>query len=122
MAQSRESLARTFDRAAALYDVARPGYPDALFDDLVRLSGMPPGGRVLEIGCGTGKATLPLARMGYRLLCLEPGDNLVAVARRNLAPFPDARVLTTSFEACRWSQRRSTWWRRRRPGNGWTRR
>lgn len=98
MTQDQELLAHTFDRSADLYDEARPGYPDALFGDLARLSAIPPGGRVLEIGCGTGKATLPLARRGYRILCLEPGANLAAAARRNLAPFPLVELRTTSFE------------------------
>ncbi len=97
MTRDRITLARTFDRSAALYDEARPGYPDALFDDLVRLAGVAAGGRALELGCGTAKASVPLAERGLRLTCLEPGENLAAVARRNLAGF-DAEVLTTTFE------------------------
>ncbi len=72
--------------------------PWGLFDDVVSLSGIPPGGRVLEIGCGTGQATLPFARRGFRILCVELGDNLAAVARRNLASYPRAEVLTADFE------------------------
>ena len=36
-------------------------YPAALFDDLAELAGVGPGCRVLEIGPGTGKATVDLA-------------------------------------------------------------
>ena len=96
--QDWERLGRTFDRSAELYDEARPGYPEVLFEDLVRLSGIPDGGRILEIGCGTGKATLPLARRGYRILCLEPGANLAAVAQRNLSAFPLVAVRRCRFE------------------------
>lgn len=88
----------TFDGAATLYDAARPGYPEALFDDVVALSGRPPGGRILEIGCGTGQATAPLARRGYGILCIELGENLAAVARRNLAAYPQVEVRTGAFE------------------------
>jgi SAM-dependent methyltransferase len=91
-------LRATFDGAALLYDRVRPGYPEELFDDVVALSGLPPGGRVLEIGCGTGQATVPLARRGYHVLCVEFGENLAAVARRNLATYPRAEVLTADFE------------------------
>jgi SAM-dependent methyltransferase len=94
----RKRLAATFDASAAFYDDARPAYPAALFEDLVRLAEMPAGGRILEIGCGTGKATAPLARRGYRMLCLEPGANLVAVAREKLAEFPLVEVAGVSFE------------------------
>jgi len=98
VAGDRDRLRTTFDGAALLYDEVRPGYPEELFDDVVSLSGIPPGGRVLEIGCGTGQATLPFARRGFRILCIELGDNLAAGARRNLASYPRAEVLTADFE------------------------
>ena len=53
---------------------------------------------MLEIGCGTGQATVPLARRGYRVLCIELGENLAAVARRNLETYPRAEVRTGNFE------------------------
>ncbi len=98
MTDERLRLRTTFDGDALLYHEMRPGYPEELFDDVVSLSGIPPGGRILEIGCGTGQATLPLARRGYRVLCIELGENLAAVARRNLASYPRAEVLTADFE------------------------
>jgi SAM-dependent methyltransferase len=91
-------LRSTFDSVASLYDEARPGYPERLFDDLAALSGTGSGSRVLEIGCGTGQATLPLARRGYRVLCVELGANLAAIARAKLTGYPDARVRASSFE------------------------
>ena len=54
----------TFDDIAGLYDRHRPRYPERLFDDLLSLSGITPSERILEIGSGTGQATLPLARRG----------------------------------------------------------
>lgn len=91
-------LRATFDTVAELYDRARPRYPEAVIDDLIQLSGLPKGGRVLEIGCGTGVATLPLAQRGYRITAVELGANLAAVARRNLAAFPDVTIETAAFE------------------------
>jgi 2-polyprenyl-3-methyl-5-hydroxy-6-metoxy-1,4-benzoquinol methylase len=84
MADEQNRLRATIDEVALLYDAVRPGYPEALFDDVVALSGIPPGGRILEVGCGTGQATVPFARRGYRILCVELGENLAAVARHNL--------------------------------------
>jgi SAM-dependent methyltransferase len=98
MVEERNRLRATFDRVAPLYDRARPCYPGALFDDVVSLSGVPPGGRILEIGCGTGQATVPLARRGYRILCVELGENLAAAARRKLAVYPQVEVRTGAFE------------------------
>jgi len=53
---------------------------------------------VLEIGCGTGKASYPLAQRGCRLVCVELGERLAEIARLNLADFPLVDVITTSFE------------------------
>ncbi|MEU3055892.1 class I SAM-dependent methyltransferase [Streptomyces griseus] len=81
----RVLLSRTFDGDAELYDRARPGYPPELYDDLADLAGARPGRRVLEIGCGTGQATVPLAALGCRITAVEAGPRMAAVARRNLA-------------------------------------
>ncbi len=89
---------RTFDEVAYLYDRARPGYPHELFDDLVHLTGLTPGGRILEIGCGTGKATIPLAERGYQVTAVELGPHLATVAKRNLARFSNVDVAIAAFE------------------------
>ena len=93
----RERLRKTFDQAAEIYHRVRPDYPEALFDDLTVLAGLAPGDRLLEVGCATGKATLPLARRGFSITCLELGSELAAVARGNLAGF-DVEVLEGRFE------------------------
>src|SRR5690349_14063941 len=94
-----EALRTSFDRNADLYDAARPAYPEALVDAVVARSGIRAGGRILEIGAGTGKATVPFARRGYAILALEPGANMAAVLRRNVAAFPAVSVEETTFEA-----------------------
>jgi 16S rRNA A1518/A1519 N6-dimethyltransferase RsmA/KsgA/DIM1 with predicted DNA glycosylase/AP lyase activity len=98
MSSDRERLRATFNEAAELYDRVRPGYPPALFDDLAALAGAGPGCRLLEIGPGTGQATVPLAERGCRIVAVELGEGLAAVARRNLAPFPDVEVVNAAFE------------------------
>ena len=97
----RERLRTTFDEVPALYDRARPSYPPAVFHDLVALTELPAAARVLEIGCGTGQATIPLARRGYRITCIELGERLAAVARERLARFPAVDVINASFETWR---------------------
>ncbi|MET7759227.1 class I SAM-dependent methyltransferase [Streptomyces sp. NPDC005389] len=98
-ASRRVRLSRTFDEDAELYDRARPGYPPDLYDDLAELGGAGPGSRVLEIGCGTGQATLPLAGRGFRITAIEAGPSMAAVARRNLDGVPEVEVVTADFES-----------------------
>jgi SAM-dependent methyltransferase len=94
-----EASRTSFDRSAELYDAARPSYPEALVDEAVARSGIPAGGRILEIGAGTGKATLPFARRGYSMVALEPGGNMAAVLRRKMSAFPEVAVEETTLEA-----------------------
>jgi SAM-dependent methyltransferase len=68
-----------------------------LFDYMVTAAGLTPGARLLEVGCATGKATLPLARRGLRVTCVEPGADLAAAARRNLSG-TGAEVIEARFE------------------------
>ena len=94
----RDHLRTTFDSTAELYHRARPSYPAALFDDLASNAHLSPGSRVLEIGCGTGQATLPLARLGCEIVAVELGPQLAAVARRTLAAFPNVTIHVAAFE------------------------
>jgi SAM-dependent methyltransferase len=97
-ADAREQLRATFDEDAALYDRARPGYPAELFDDLAALARLAAGARIVEVGCGTGQATVPLAELKFGVVCVEFGGRLAAIARRRLAGFPAVDVVEADFE------------------------
>jgi SAM-dependent methyltransferase len=96
----RERLRRTFDAVAEEYQGARPEYPDALYEALISLTGVRAGvDELCEVGCASGKATLPLARRGFAIRCVELGGALAAQARRNLAGFERVRVDHGDFES-----------------------
>jgi SAM-dependent methyltransferase len=82
-----------FDRIADVYDRARPGYPEELFDVLAL-----PGSRVLEIGCGTGQASVSLASRGCELTAVELGPRLASLAVERLRPYPSAQVVVADFD------------------------
>jgi SAM-dependent methyltransferase len=94
----REMLRTTFGQDAELYDRWRPAYPPQLFTDLATLADLFPQARVLEIGCGTGQATRPLAQLGCQVLAMDLSPDMGAVARRNLAQFPNVTVVAAAFE------------------------
>ena len=88
-----------FGEVAELYDASRPGYPDALIDDLVAWAAdgsAPP--RALEVGAGTGKATRALAQRGVAVLAIEPSAEMAAVARRTTVAHPGVEIVETDFE------------------------
>jgi SAM-dependent methyltransferase len=97
--RDREVLRETFGSVAEQYDRARPAYPAALFDDLAELARLEPGARVLEIGPGTGQATVEFSRRGYAVTGIELSPELAGVARHNLSSFSQAEVQVGDFES-----------------------
>ena len=95
---ARERLKVTFESAADRYHTSRPDYPARLYDDLIAAAGLHQGDRLLEVGCGTGKATIPLAARGFDITALELGPRLAAAARANLAGYDRVRVVQEAFE------------------------
>jgi SAM-dependent methyltransferase len=88
--------ATSFGARAELYDRFRPNYPLEVLD---AVAAAVPGARdVVEIGCGTGKATVGLARRGLSVIGVEADEAMAAVARRNLAGFPNASIVVCPFE------------------------
>lgn len=73
--------ARSFGSVAEAYDRYRPGYPDALYDDVLALA---EGERVLEVGAGTGRATVALLDRGADVVALEPDPAMAAILRDRL--------------------------------------
>ena len=95
---SSTELKTTFNTAAALYEDIRPGYPENLIRDVMDISGLSDHSRILEVGCGTGKATQAFAERGYELVCLDIGADLIAVARERLEGFPNVSFVEQAFE------------------------
>lgn len=84
----RALRAQSFGAEAERYERARPSYPEALVDELVRDDPR----RVLDIGCGTGKAARLLLARGCDVLGVEHDARMAAVARAHgltvdVAPF-----------------------------------
>jgi SAM-dependent methyltransferase len=96
----------TFDRVAGLYGSARPGYCDALIEDVCKFAELHAGDRVLEVGCGAGQATVSLAGRGYRLTAVDPGAALIEVAQAKLAHDNQVDFVIAPFEA--WDARGQT--------------
>jgi SAM-dependent methyltransferase len=88
----------TFEEAADLYNETRPSYPEQLVEDVISHSKIPEGGRILEIGCGPGNATILFARRGFEILAIELGSKLSTYARNNCRTFSKVSILNMAFE------------------------
>ena len=87
-----------FDEVADEYDRVRPMYPDALVDRACEVAGLGYGDPVLEIGCGSGQLTRSLVARGLRVTAVEPGGNLIRLARQNLAGAGAVEFVNARFE------------------------
>jgi ubiquinone/menaquinone biosynthesis C-methylase UbiE len=89
---------KVFDEVAAEYDRHRPTYPDELVDQACRVAGIGSGDHVLEVGCGSGQLTRSLVARGLHVTALEPGKNLIALARQNLEGAGEVEFVNAQFE------------------------
>lgn len=90
--------ALTFGAVAAAYERYRFGYPDELLRAIVAYTGSPPISAV-EIGAGTGKATVALAELGLQMIAVEPDPQMRAVLTDRTAGFDGVRVEAGTFES-----------------------
>jgi SAM-dependent methyltransferase len=81
--------ANSFGGAAHNYDTHRPRYPDQLIDDVLGSGGR----RVLDVGAGTGIASMQLIERGADVLAVEPDTRMASVAQSK-----GIRVENATFE------------------------
>jgi SAM-dependent methyltransferase len=92
--------AQVFGEIADLYDRVRKPYPAELFDDVLDYGG--DVRRALEIGAGTGRATVEFAARGVEVTAIEPDADMAAILARHA---PDVRIFHGTFEEFRPSDR-----------------
>jgi len=93
-----DETGKAFDTIAADYDRYRAAYPRD-FIDMV-LSALPgiTSGNVCEIGPGSGQATIHLADLGYSITAVEPGADLLELARKRLSGHSEVAFINSPFE------------------------
>lgn len=92
-------LRLTFNEDAPNYDRLRPTYADELFNDVINFSNLNSSKSALEIGIGTGQATLPFLKIGCKVTAIEIGDKLAQFSRGKFAEFKTFEVINQDFES-----------------------
>lgn len=95
---NRRELGGTFDTAVLLYDKMRPGYVDGIYDAIFGYVRIDEAGNVLEVGSGSGQATLPVLKTGCELTAIEPGENFSALLQDKFRDYGKFKVITGKFE------------------------
>jgi trans-aconitate methyltransferase len=96
----------TFNTAAKLYDEVRPSYDQLVIDWIIQKTGITLDDQLLEIGPGTGQATMRFAEAGFKIHCVELGENLAAILKQKCERYPGVTVDISAFET--WQSERFT--------------
>ncbi len=101
----------TFEFSPTDFVQVNPGINAELVATALRLAAVEPTDRVLDLFCGLGNFSLPLARRCGELLGVEGEAGLVARAVRNAAlnGITNARFITADLMASDWSFYREPW-------------
>ena len=88
----------SFEKVADIYEERRCDYPAELIDDILEMSRIQPDGQILEIGYQPGNTTIPFAKRGYKILGIELGERLAAIATQNCQAYPEVEIKNIAFE------------------------
>ena len=91
-------LGWTFDTVASTYAKLRPGYVDALYQDVFAYCPLDESGTAVEVGIGGGQATRPILETSCTVTAVEPGAHFCALCREKFAAYPKFNVVTGKFE------------------------
>ena len=91
-------LGWTFDTVAATYEKLRPGYVEALYQDIFAYCPLDAASRAVEVGIGGGQATGPILATGCAVTAVEPGENFCALCKEKFAAYPNFSVVNGKFE------------------------
>ena len=93
-----QGLEWTFNEVAAAYDRWSPGYTPALYRDMFAYKAIGPSSRVVEIGIGTGQASVPVLETGCALTAVEYGDKLAAFTREKFRGYQNLTIVNLPFQ------------------------
>ncbi len=93
-----KGLGWTFDTVVEAYEKMRPEYPKELYEAIFAYIPVGESSRVVEVGPGSGQATLPFLQTGCRLTGVECGPRFSALCREKFRDFPGFSVITGRFE------------------------
>ena len=95
---SEKGLEATFDTVVSAYDKMRPGYAPGLFKTIFEYVSISENSRVVEVGSGSGQATLPVLKKGCELTAAEYGENFSKLLAEKFKDYPKFSVRTGKFE------------------------
>ncbi len=91
-------LRLTFNEDVLNYEKMRPTYIKELYDDVIQFSSLGIHKNALEIGIGTGQATLPFLLSGCKVTAVELGKDLAAFSKEKFSKYSNFDIINDDFE------------------------
>ena len=95
---SIKGLEWTFDTVVSAYEKLRPGYVDELYQSIFNYIPINNSSYVVEIGIGSGQASLPILQTGCKFTAVEYGANFSELCREKFKNYPNFSIITSKFE------------------------
>jgi len=93
-----QNIRDSFGNIRDKYDSARLRYPEQLAEDVLTISGLKPGGAILDIGCGSGISTLQFAKKGFSIVGLDINSKMLELAKKHSENLANVTYRQGSFE------------------------
>jgi ubiquinone/menaquinone biosynthesis C-methylase UbiE len=87
-----------FDQIVLNYEKSRADYGTKLFNDIIKYAKISKDKSIIEVGCGTGKATEPFLKTKCKVTAVELGKNLASYTREKFEKYRNLDVVQSSFE------------------------
>lgn len=94
----KRKLRISFKKVGKVYQSARRDYPQKLIKDIKTISRLSKRYSLLDIGCGTGKSTLPFAKSGGKIIGIDISAKMIKEAKKASSSYPNVSYKESSFE------------------------
>jgi len=74
-------------------DIGDTNYINNLVEKLISSGGIKKSHKILEIGCGRGRFSIPLLKRGYSLTCIDLSENLLNKFKKNISPGMKVKIM-----------------------------
>lgn len=93
-----KNLGWTFDTNASAYEKLRPGYPDELYNTILKFIPLNESSNAVEVGIGGGQATERILKTGCNLTAVEYGKNFTKLCKDKFKSYKNFSIITSKFE------------------------
>ncbi len=86
-----------YEKQHSYMDAVDSNYVNLLVNHIIEHCQLKKSDRILEIGCGSGRFSIPLLKKGFSLTCIDPSQNLLSKFKAHATKEMNAEILNISI-------------------------